>query len=161
MGDNLVTEVSLRPTEEADLPLLLAWRHNPQVMRYFVDGGETWEEHWRWWQSKPCSFIIRYRSRPVGEVHYTLDALPEVGIYIGETALWGKGIGREAMALLLQELRASTWRHTPYEVVVASVHPDNKPSIRMFRALGFNFERVKDDGYLLFRKHLGEVEAKS
>ena len=146
------TGVELRPTREEDLPLLLAWRQNPEIMRYFLDGYESWEEHKRWWESGPHSFIILYQGRPVGEIHYdvvTAGNTPQVGLYIGDLTLWGKGIGGEAMAQLL-----SMVHQKGYFWAEASVHPRNWRSRKMFEGLRFRKVLVMKDGYILFGKNL-------
>ena len=143
----MTPSVEIRPTLKADLPLLLAWRQNPVVMHYFLDGGESWERHLAWWEAgQHRSYIINYEGRPVGEVHARLGDETEVGIYIGELTLWGRGIGQRAMVLFLEtEEMVGRW-------VVASVHPHNRRSQHMWEALGFKFVCVKEDGFWLYRR---------
>lgn len=149
-------EISLRPTTKADLPLLLAWRHNRRVMQYFSDGFETWEHHKQWFQSLVPqvaeSYMIILDERPVGEAHITWgNGRPDIGLYIGDLSIWGQGIGKEAISLLLANLRAR-YRGR----VTATIHPYNFRSRMLFKQMGFNFKTLSDR-YLVFEMSLEET----
>ena len=149
--------LSLRPTSEADLPLLLAWRHNRRVVQYFADGFEIWEHHKRWFASlMPLvaeSYVIILDERPVGETHIAWgNGIPDIGLYIGDLSIWGEGIGKEAISLLLANLRAR-YRGR----VTATIHPSNFHSRMLFKGVGFKFSALKDDKYLVFEMSLEEV----
>ena len=149
--------LSLRPTSEADLPLLLAWRYNRRVVQYFADGFETWEHHKQWFANLMPqvaeSYMIILDERPVGETHIVWrDAIPDIGLYIGDLSIWGHGIGKEAISLLLANLRAR-YRGR----VTATVHPNNFHSRMLFKAVGFKFSALSDDKYLVFEMSLQEV----
>jgi len=142
-------EVTIRPTTETDLTLLLAWRQNPVVMHYYNDWGETWEEHRAWWEGKPISYIIEMEGRPVGELHATVnERLVEVGISIGDFTSWGRGVGPEAMSMFLQKLLEMV----PGAVIVATVHPDNLRSQRLFAKVGFRKSMILENGFTLMKR---------
>jgi len=134
--------VSLQELRDTDLPLLLAWAHIKEIWTYLPTSraGEnlTWESHFGWWRSREdrMDWMIRvnldaYGPRPVGVVIANLRS-SEIGLYLGEVTLWGKGIGKEA-------LRLGTLRmfHMEHKVIVAVIHPDNLRSIKLFTGLGF------------------------
>lgn len=147
--------LSLRPTNEADLPLLLAWRHNQKAMQYFADGFETWEHHRQWFASLMPqvaeSYMIILDERPVGEAHIMWRDAPDIGLYIGDLSIWGQGIGKQAISLLLANLRAR-YRGR----VTATIHPNNFRSRMLFKQMGFNFKTLSGDRFLVF-----ELEEKS
>ena len=104
--------IILREATKADLPLIMAWRSNPLCYSGFYQQTEPlkWDEHINWWQSRNQDwreFIIIYETRDVGIV--TIGQLdhwsPEIGYFVGEVSLWGKGIGKQAVSLALDWLR--------------------------------------------------------
>ena len=139
------TLILLREASESDLPLMLAWRSNPLVYEGFIVQNEPlkWEEHYRWWHSKQtdfCFFVIMVYSdcvlRPVGVVNikgFSQDS-PEIGFYIGETSLWGQGVGKEAVRQALNYMRRWGKRF-----VKATVLDSNERSIRLLKSLGFSY----------------------
>ena len=136
-------DVTLRPVRVQDLELLLAWRSNPVIYRHFreQDGPLTWESHVTWFASRPDDrrdLLIEFRGRRVGVVSVSSDN--DVGIYIGETALWGDGIA----SVVLDEVT------TQYdEPLTAEVHSENTASQRLFEHCGF--ERVEEDEWITYR----------
>jgi len=140
----VLPKVSLRPATELDLELMMAWRSNPLVYAgfYTQQAPLTWEEHWKWWHNRGPwwkVFIIQYndietRLRDVGVV--TIGQLehwsPELGYYVGEVSLWGKGIGREAVRLALQYIKRYGREYAHTTILV-----NNSRSIQLIESLGF------------------------
>ena len=132
-------EVLLREATTNDLELIMAWRSNPLVYQGFYQQGTplTWEEHISWWHSRNRdwrTFIIEYESRKVGVVTIgNLDSwAPELGWYIGEVSLWGKGIGKEAVGLGLDYIKSQNKKYAR-----ATILDDNERSIKLAKSLGF------------------------
>ena len=136
-------KVSLREASDNDLELLLAWGTHPQVTRFLPSRPPalTWELHHAWWKTKQhrMDWLIlvddgKTRPRAVGEVHIRdlNTPSPEIGLYIGEVALWGKGIGRQA----LEEAMRWAWAHG-VKKVQAVIHARNRRSHPLFKGLGF------------------------
>ncbi len=145
--------LSLREATQNDLPLMMAWRNQVQVYSGFYTQHEPlrWEEHLNWFNSRNKdwrTFIIMYEDRPVGVV--TIGQLdhwcPEIGFYVGEVALWGKGIGKEAVRLGLDWIRqyGREYCHT-------TVKKDNKRAIRLLESLGFQQCGVAREGEVWMR----------
>ena len=131
--------VYLRPLTEADYPLTMAWRSNPLVYQGFYSQYESlkWEEHILWIRSRNSgwrNFVVMYNDRPVGVV--TICQLdhwsPEIGYYIGEVSLWGRGIGKEAVRQGLQYIKnfGRDYCHT-------TVLNENTRSLKLLKSLGF------------------------
>jgi RimJ/RimL family protein N-acetyltransferase len=110
--------VTLRPLTEADWPVLLRWNSDPEVL-YFSEGDDvqsySLEEVQGIYRSVSQSaycFMIEYQGRPVGEgwlqrmnIERILNDYPgfdlrRIDLLIGEKALWGQGLGTEAIRLL-------------------------------------------------------------
>ena len=139
--------VNLRDLREEDLPLLLAWAHISPIWDYLPTTRKseklTWGKHNEWFYSKRgirLDWMIMvedkyWKSRPVGVVHVvdTDKPYPEIGLYIGEMGLWGKGAGKDALGLGIREME----RYPHVEGLHAVIHPENKRSIRLFTSLGF------------------------
>jgi RimJ/RimL family protein N-acetyltransferase len=101
--------VVLRPFEEDDLPLVLRWQNHPEVWWYMdyerpfslEDIREDWERSRR--EGHP--FVISVGGRPVGRIGLNgfrrRDRICSLYLYIGEPALWGQGLARDAVMTLL------------------------------------------------------------
>lgn len=146
-------DIYLRPTIESDYLLTMAWRSNPDLYQGFYQQGKPlkWEEHIAWYLSRNKdwrNFIIMFDDRPVGVV--TIGQLdhwsPEIGYYIGETTLWGKGIGKEAVRLALEYIKGcgKDYCHT-------TILKTNQRSIRLVKSLGFEYMAEARKGELWFR----------
>ena len=107
--------VHLRPWERDDLPLRARWLSDARVlttlaeaMPFGTDDAERWFERTRveqgsaWFRFVIC---LRAGDRPVGAAWFGpvdwVHGTAELGIYVGDPSEWGKGIGTEAMAILL------------------------------------------------------------
>ena len=131
------------------LPLILAWRNDREIMQFLPSSPEKlgYPAQLEWFlrqRGQPRENItelvmltpvyLPYIERPVGTVHYNL-ATGEVGLLIGEKALWGQGLGKVALSLVLRWLLES--RKTVGLKVWAVVHPENTASLKLFKSLGF------------------------
>jgi RimJ/RimL family protein N-acetyltransferase len=135
-------DVSLREAEEDDLELLMAWRSNPMVYQHFTIQNQplTWEEHLRWWLTRKHrrDWMVLLndggRVRSVGSANASRlnEQVPEVGLYIGESTLWGKGVGRDALTQVLIRLARDGYSHC-----WAGIQAGNDRSRRLFERLGF------------------------
>ena len=144
-------KVALRPLQEDDLELLLAWRNDQDITRFLPSHPRNivWEQHYGWWTSRKETrydwIIVVYgegRPRRVGIVHYDQDT-GEMGALVGEKWLWGLGIARDALALALVQLHPSLF-------VWAVIHPDNLGSKKAFEAVGFQLKGVGRMGQGLY-----------
>src|SRR6267142_540491 len=90
-------------------------------------------------------------GRAIGQANYR-DWQPkaksaEIGIGIGEPALWGKGLGREALDLLVRHLVDDLGAHRINLHVLAY----NDRAISSYRAAGFDVEGVERDAVMTDR----------
>jgi RimJ/RimL family protein N-acetyltransferase len=139
------SEINIRPAKVQDLELMLAWRSNPEVYKYFREQNEPleWGEHLEWFSSRHEDredFIIEYKGRRVGSV--SVDEEGYLGIYIGETAAQGKGIGKYAVKWVVDKYEGE-------KDLKAEIREYNKASISLFESMGF--ERVrKEDSWVIY-----------
>jgi len=144
MRVNENSKISIRQVTDNDLELLLAWRSNPFIYQYFYvqrrSGPLKWEEHLNWWESREnrIDWIVYMHDgewqRAVGSVNVTnLDTnTPEVGVYIGEITLWGRGVGKNSVFLVMDWLKKMK-----YKKVIARIMKKNIRSVGLFESIGF------------------------
>lgn len=146
-------EVKLIPVTESDLELLLAWAHIPDIWEYMPSSrrNETlkWEDHLAWFHQRERllgrrhDWIIRHDDRSIGAIHIdnTRYDIPEIGLYIGDKNLWGKGLGKMALRMgLMLAVDLGYFR------LQAFIHPDNDASINIFLKSGF-YQTTREGRY--------------
>ncbi len=148
--------VTLRPMTHADAPHLVRWANDPDFAWFQWGRGPGRfpdDEAARKWldtiaENRGVTFAIEHDGRPIGQANYR-DVRPkgrsaEVGIGIGEPALWGKGLGREALTLLVRHLVDDLGLHR----VKLSVLAFNDRAIASYKAAGFEVEGIERDGVM-------------
>lgn len=151
--------VTLRPMTHTDAPHLVRWANDPDFSWYqwgrrpgrFPDDAAA-----RAWmdviaENRGVVFAIEHAGRPIGQANYR-DLRPkgksaEVGIGIGEPSLWGQGLGREALGLLVKHLVDDLGVHR----VALSVLAYNDRAIASYKASGFEVEGIERDGVMTDR----------
>ena len=135
-------QVLLFEAQDSDMELILAWRNNELIYRWFFEQTcpIPWENHYTWWHKRKnrIDWMIvvddEQSVRRAGSVNVSgLDAAsPSVGIFIGETALWGQGVAKKALVLALDWLNRMR-----YVQAGATIVKSNERSIRLFESVGF------------------------
>jgi len=140
----------------ADLPLLVQWGSDPEFRRYQWGTGpgrfeESAARSWIERMSRPgdaACWIIEHGSpspRGVGFANYRSfqpkAKSVEIGIGIGEPALWGRHLGREALDLLARHLEDDLDVHRISLHVIAT----NDRAIWAYKRCGFEVEGVERD----------------
>ena len=137
--------ISLKLATDEDIELIMAWRNNPLIFQsgaYTQKTQLTWREHYNWWKCRgpwwKFFMIIAddgiTQSRRVGIVNFgQLDNWnPEFNYYLGETSLWGQGVGKIALKLGLDWLKYHGYCRTH-----STVRDDNERSINILKSLSF------------------------
>lgn len=159
-GPVLVGErVRLRPARDEDAPHFIRWANEPEFA-------------WHQWGRKPGRFadaaavsawlklfadrdghmfVIEHDGRAIGFANYR-DWRPkprscEIGIGIGEPALWSKGLGRDALRALMRHLTDDLGAHR----VTLSVLAFNDRAIASYKACGFEVEGIERDAVMTDR----------
>ena len=132
--------VRLRPAALDEYErVALPWYQDPEVLQ-FSEGGEPPYDRARLRRmfevlsAKGELYLVEVREggawRPVGDAALLPDDVP---IVIGRVDDRSRGIGAEALRLLVARARELGWT----ELHVARIEPDNVRSLRMFRRAGF------------------------
>ncbi|HEV2250903.1 MAG TPA: GNAT family protein [Candidatus Limnocylindria bacterium] len=146
--------MTLRPMTMADLPHLTRWGSQPDFrwMQWGMPPGRWADEDARKWiefmtrDGESGAWVIDHGGRPVGFANFR-DVKPkarscEIGIGIGEPALWGGHLGREALQLEVAYLQRELGMHR----IGLSVIAHNDRAIWMYKSLGFVVEGIERDG---------------
>src|SRR5690348_3916552 len=140
-------QVRLRLLEETDLSLTLAWRNQDHIRQWFVHSNIiTWEEHTSWcaqYFQRDNDFIfiieeITNLPQPIGQVSlYNIEwqrRRAEYGrLLIGESNAIGKGLAKEATALLLDY----AFSCFGLQEIGLEVFSANAAAIAIYHAYGF------------------------
>jgi UDP-2,4-diacetamido-2,4,6-trideoxy-beta-L-altropyranose hydrolase len=139
-GGRLQPRVTLRAATHIDAPLLLAWRNDPDAIRFSVTGrGVTPAEHGDWLAVRLADphtrlWVAEEDNEAVGQVRVELsDDTGTVSIGIAP-AHRGRGIGSAVLDALLVEME----RDPRVNRLRAVAHPRNTASVRAFERVGFS-----------------------
>lgn len=152
--------IHLTPVTDDDYELIMAWRSHPEVYRHFSQqtGPLEWNEHYRFWTNRRdrIDWIINYddgkRPRKVGSINVSSIASqrPEVGIFIGEISLMGRGIGKMALSLVIDWLE-----NEGYNMAYAKISKQNIASQKLFASCGFKKTGEIDETNLIYTIEFG------
>lgn len=133
----------------ADITRMIQWMKNPNVTKYLNEAPDVVQSLEQLVRSVPEPMYQYHLSRtghffmvchPENESVGFVKLLPtaekdayEIVYVIGEDALWGQGLGRQAVRSALSK----AFLHLRAERVVAKVMPQNLRSIRCVNACGF------------------------
>jgi spore coat polysaccharide biosynthesis protein SpsF len=136
-------ELRLRPAEAADRARLLAWRNDPDAVRFSLSGRSVEAaEHERWLAARledPATRLLigEVDGDPVGMVRVDVEAaVGVVSVAVAPTSR-GHGLGTRLLTALLDEFRGDP----QVDRLRAEVLDENEASRRAFLAAGFT-----DDG---------------
>jgi RimJ/RimL family protein N-acetyltransferase len=145
--------LSIRPSTRADAPYLKKWWNDPIVttpagnadgMQYDDSDMEEWFQRYVDGRSCASHFVICLRDAretPIGEFYIASDDRPgSVGfaILIGETKMWGRGFGTEALAAYADALFATGL----CQAMRMDTRRENVAAIRMCQKVGFEIEHI-------------------
>lgn len=146
--------IYLRPMTHQDTEQVVKWRNCDAVRKNFIyQKTLTCEDHENWIRTKVetgqvAQMIIcdAGTDQPLGSVYIRdIDrehSKAEYGIFIGEDAARGRGVGTAAARLMLQYCFAEEKLHRIYLRVLA----DNEQAVRSYEKAGFVREGyLKDD----------------
>jgi RimJ/RimL family protein N-acetyltransferase len=138
--------VILRAIEPPDLPNYVRWFADPEVLAYFglyqpqnLAQEQTWYERQNE-NSSSVNFAIDFEGRHVGGCGFAnIDAKnqhAEVGLFIGEKALWDQGLGKDVLATLVNYGFDFLNLHRIYLRVFAN----NQRAVHAYEQIGFVHE---------------------
>lgn len=150
MNKALKTErLTLREIRESDAGQIVEWRSNPAVYPFFKSPHAlTKAEHLRWHRNVYLTDANRLdwlcmeteTAKPVGV--FSLRKIAEAPesaevSYLIAPKEQRKGYATEAIRVLIR-YAAETWKA---QTIIAEIHKDNAPSVRLVEKLGFAFRR--------------------
>lgn len=144
----------IRPITYDDTALIVKWRNQDNVRRYFFYREDFTEEiHLNWMKNKVetgevVQFIVCLKAsdEPIG-CTYLRDIdmnnkSAEYGVFIGEEGYRGQGIGKEILGLTMRY----SWEVLGLEILNARAIATNQASVQSFLHSGFKIvETVKDE----------------
>jgi len=141
-----VSEIRLRPVEDADLPVFFEHQRDPEssaMAAVPARGRAAFERHWaaiRRDESTVLRTVLRDGEVAGNLLSWNQDGARMVGYRIGREH-WGRGVASAALAAFLVELDERPLR--------ATVSPDNGASRRVLEKCGFE-PTGRDDELLHF-----------
>lgn len=157
-------ELNIRAMSESDYPYMAKWLNDDLVIDYYGPrltleeviakyGPRINKEHY----VLPC--IVEYKDKPIGYIQYYRTPKDQLEIYgysveesiygidqfIGETELWGKGIGTQMISGLLGCLSSKNG----VSKVVLDVKSTNLQAIKCYEKCGFRIVKSLEDDHFL------------
>ena len=150
-------EIYLRPMTEDDTDLIVKWRNQENVRKYFIYQADFTREGHLYWlhevveKGSAAQMMIceKETDKPVGSVYIRdIDHTHhkgEYGIFIGEESARGKGVGTSAAKLMIEYGFKELGLHRIYLRVLAG----NEQAVRSYEKAGFEIEGyLKNDAYI-------------
>jgi RimJ/RimL family protein N-acetyltransferase len=136
--------VTLRPAELADSQNIWSWRNDEETRQASFDSSYIeFSDHERWFAAsfrnpKRKIYVVIADGRDVGVVRLDVNERQAVVSIFLAPGCRGRGIGPEALRLV--EARAA--EELGLDGLIASVKPENYPSLSAFKAAGFAYLRT-------------------
>ncbi len=137
----------LRPIAEADLPVLLAWDEDPDIIalmgrRFAEQSVDDWYKSVRSGQASRALAIETLEGKLIGEVELAQlnwrTGSTELRICIGNKEYWGHGYGTDAFNLLLQH----TFGDLNLREAYLRVFTSNARAIHVYLRAGFRRQAI-------------------
>ncbi|WP_353132664.1 GNAT family N-acetyltransferase [Pseudopedobacter sp.] len=144
--------VYLRELNLEDAQTLYKWRNDPKIWKFtkFRPLTEITLETETKWLKKVLSnkneyrfaICLRENERYIGNIQLInlSDEDAELHLFIGETTLWGKGIGKSAVIKALD----FAFDELHLNMVKLEVHKENTNAKKIYHSLGFKQDGKKD-----------------
>jgi len=164
VGDKVI----IRPIEKKDLPLVLPWWNDPEVMYYADDDPnpsvtlqDLEERHAKEkseWSKSMARYVIQTKEgKLIGDIMYRgyrADVRSAyMGIFIGEKEYRGQGYGTEAIKLFSEYLFVDKQLHK----IAITVSDFNTRAIRAYEKCGFRRDGVLRDNAIINGKFVDHV----
>lgn len=142
--------IILREIEEDDLNSIVEWRNDPAILRWLFSYSPLNKTKQRKWYEKYLdddtqqTFIIEVKEEKIqiGTVGLTnidyKNQRAELGVLIGDESWQNKGVGKEALNLLIKFVSDEM----NIRKIKATVFEENVPAIRLYKNCGFVEEGV-------------------
>lgn len=144
-----MTKLVLDKICEKDIDILFQLQQKPQIRAFFIDKAiPSWEQHVKWFSrfiKDPMAYgyIIRMDNKCAGVVRLNVtktNLQAEISIIISPD-FWGQGIAYTALL--------DCFSKGKFHEYLATVHKDNKRSLKLFLKLGFSIYHVNQNFYIM------------
>lgn len=143
----MIIDLDLIPMKMSDIPMVLEWMEQEDILRFFGDPLEWIEEmnanisdsEWIWYyiahSDQPIGFCQYYDTNKAPKGIWSHEEEPTAGIdfFIAYPNLRGIGNGKELIKELLDQIRATS----KFNYVIADVDDSNKSTQIFLESLGF------------------------
>ncbi len=156
-GDRPRPRVTLRPATERDAGLLLAWRNDPDAVRFSVTGLQVSPaEHDAWFSRRIADpgtrlWIAEEGGMAVGQVRVDVTravGTVSIGVAPGHR---GRGLGTVILLAMIDAIE----RDGSVRTLRALVHPENAASNRAFERAGFQRRPEPRHGFGVMERAIG------
>ncbi|MDQ1147650.1 aminoglycoside 6'-N-acetyltransferase [Bacillus sp. SORGH_AS 510] len=166
-------ELLIRCKTYDDLGKMASWLNDPKVLEFYEEHPLTFDQVLKKYGPriegnhyvKPC--IVEYKNKPIGYMQYYEVQETELETYeypinqnifgidqfIGETQLWGKGLGTSMIQLLLYYLSEKKGASR----VLLDVKTHNYRAISCYEKCGFKKIKKLNDDFILMEWSKGEL----
>ena len=141
-------DITVRPWREADLPLVVKWMSDPRVLQYFGGRDDVHDEARMYAifaeDTPDHRCIFSFQGEPAGYIQFCPMDEGEFGfpahertwgmdLYIGEPALWNRGIGTRLVRAGAEQLLAQGYADR------VTIDPEawNTRAVRSYEKAGF------------------------
>gem|GEM_PF-174567 len=150
-----MTQINLRSITEADLPQIVIWRNDPEVMQFLgADPGKATLEGVKDWLARVSApgsleyeWMIEVQGRAIGGCGLQIEGNEQVahmGIYIGDKNLRDRGYGT---AVIREALRFGFAERNLHRIHLG-VFPENPRAIHCYEKCGFRHEGLQRQAHL-------------
>lgn len=143
----MIIDLDLIPMKMSDIPMVLEWMEQEDILRFFGDPLEWIEEmntnisdsEWIWYyiahSDQPIGFCQFYDTNKAPKGIWSHEEEPTAGIdfFIAYPNLRGIGNGKELIKELLDQIRGTS----KFKYVIADVDDNNKSTQIFLESLGF------------------------
>lgn len=136
------------------------WRNSPEVAKYFQIAFIDEKTHIDWLKSlrenppKNIAFLIKFNQEYSGLIYFLkinyIAKEADIGIYIYNQNLRGKGIGQTAFEFAINYAREILKLST----IKLEVLKDNFNAIKLYENIGFKFIEQKNNEILIYKLFL-------
>ncbi|WP_206459159.1 GNAT family N-acetyltransferase [Anaerovorax sp. IOR16] len=151
----------IRPSTFEDCTLFAKWEAQPYIIEFFtISQGRDYNEIAQEFVKRTLdssmlqlTIVMKDEDKPIGRVFISrldqhADSLDITRIYIGEDSYRGKGLGEEALRLLLEYC----FIYLHMERVTLDHVPENRRAANLYLKLGFQYEGIA--------RHAGKKDGK-
>lgn len=138
-------KIYIRPLQTEDALISYKWRNNMKIWEFTgsrpnMEITSKIEKDWiknvlNRKNEKRFSICVKDTNQYIGNVQLTSikNKKAEFHVFIGETSMWGKGIGYQATKLILEY----GFNEIGLNNIFLSVREDNKKAVKLYEKIGF------------------------